>query len=142
MTETIRPTSAQPTGDRSDCEVLDKAARRRFTADYKQRILAQADACTEPGQIGALLRREGLYSSHLSKWREQRAAAIREGLSKLRGRKPVEKNPLVEENAHLQQQVQRLQTRLLQAQTIIEVQKKLSQWLGLNESEPPTGASL
>src|SRR5210317_852328 len=65
-------------------EVLEKASRRTFTAQYKQRILAQADACSEPGCIGKLLRSEGLYSSHLSKWRSEREQAIRAGLSKQR----------------------------------------------------------
>jgi len=117
-------------------EVLEKSVRRRFTAAYKRRILSQADACTEPGAIGELLRREGLYSSHLSKWRAQREAAIHEGLSKPRGRQRQEKNPLAGENARLQKENQRLQARLMQAKTIIEVQKKLSQLLGL--SEDPT----
>jgi transposase-like protein len=118
--------------ERMASEVLEKAARRRFTADYKQRILTEADACTEAGEIGKLLRREGLYSSHLAKWRAQREEAILEGLSKTRGRKAIEKNPLAEEIARLQKENQRLQTHLFQAQTIIDVQKKLSQLLGLN----------
>jgi transposase-like protein len=113
-------------------EVLEKPARRTFTAEYKQRILAQADACSEPGCIGKLLRSEGLYSSHLSKWRADREQAIHAGLSKQRGRKPLSKNPLADENARLQDEVQRLQARLTQAETIIDVQKKLSQLLGLN----------
>jgi transposase-like protein len=114
-------------------EVLEKSARRRFTAAYKRRILSKADACTEPGAIGELLRREGLYSSHLSKWRVQREAAIQEGLSKQRGRQRLEKNPLAGENARLQKENQRLQASLTQAKTVIEVQKKLSQLLGLSE---------
>ncbi len=122
-------------------EVQEKPARRRFTAEYKQRILAEADACTEPGDIGELLRREGLYSSHLSKWRAQREQAVREGLSKRRGCKSQDKNPLAEENARLQKEIQRLQERLTQAQTLIEVQKKLSQLLGLNETPTHNGQS-
>ena len=113
-------------------EVLEKAVRRRFTAEYKHRILNEADACTDSGDIGALLRREGLYSSHLSKWRAQREQAIRESLSKARGRKPVEKNPLAEENARLQKENQRLQDRLTQAQTIIEVQKTCAELVEVN----------
>jgi transposase-like protein len=125
MTDTTTNSSSQtPTGPaRTDSEVLEKAARRRFTAEYKQRILVEADACTKPGQISVLLRREGLYSSHLSKWREQREEAIRAGLSKPRGRPAEEKNPLAEENARLQQEIQRLPARLTQAQTLIDVQK-------------------
>lgn len=122
---------------RISSEVLEKAVRRRFTAEYKQRILNEAEACADSGDIGKLLRREGLYSSHLSKWRAQREQGIREGLSKARGRKPVEKNPLAEENARLQKEIRRLTARLSQAQSIIEVQKKLSQLLGLSENPMP-----
>lgn len=139
--KTTHPSSqVQAAPERPDSEVLEKATRRRFSAEYKQRILAEADACKEFGQIGALLRREGLYSSHLAKWREQRDEAIRHGLSKPRGRMPLEKNPLAEENARLQQEIQRLQARLTQAQTIIDVQKKLSQLLGLSENALTSGA--
>jgi transposase len=126
---------------RISSEVLEKTARRRFTAEYKQRILAEADSCTEPGDIGKLLRREGLYSSHLSTWRARREQAVREGLSKRRGRKVQDKNPLVVENARLQKDIKHIQERLTQAETIIEVQKKLSQLLGLNESQENDGKS-
>ena len=121
--------------------MLEKTARRRFTAEYKQRILTEADACIEPGDIGKLLRREGLYSSHLSTWRAQRKQAVREGLSKRRGRKVQDKNQLAEENARLQKNIKHLQERLTQAETIIEVQKKLSQLLGLNENPANDGKS-
>ena len=126
---------------RISSEVLEKTARRRFTAEYKQRILTEADSCTEPGDIGKLLRREGLYSSHLSTWRARREQAVREGLSKRRGRKVQDKNPLVVENARLQKDIKHIQERLTQAETIIEVQKKLSQLLGLNESLENDGKS-
>jgi len=116
---------------RSSTEVREKPIRRRFTADYKQRILAEADACAQPGELGQLLRREGLYSSHLTAWRKQRDEAIRAALGRTRGRNPPQNPTLVEENARLHAEVQRLQTRLSQAQTIIEVQKKLSLLLGL-----------
>ena len=139
-TEVATTSSGQP-GSCVVSEVLEKPARRRFTADYKQRILAEADACTEPGDIGKLLRREGLYGSHLSKWRAQREQAVLEGLSKRRGRKAEDKNPLALENARLQKEVQRLQNRLTQAHTIIDVQKKLSQLLGLNETLTHSGHS-
>jgi transposase len=119
--------------------VLEKAARRTFTAEYKQRILAEADACSEPGCIGKLLRSEGLYSSHLSKWRNERQQAIRARLPKQRGRKLLDENPLAAENARLQAEIQRLQVRLTQAETIIDVQKKLSQLLGLSEIPAHTG---
>jgi transposase len=126
---------------RISSEVLEKTARRRFTAEYKQRILTEADSCTEPGDIGKLLRRGGLYSSHLSTWRARREQAVREGLSKRRGRKVQDKNPLVVENARLQKDIKHIQERLTQAETIIEVQKKLSQLLGLNESLENDGKS-
>ncbi len=111
-------------------EVVPKAKRRQFTAEYKLRIVREADACTEPGQIGSLLRREGLYSSYLSKWRQQREDGQLQALSsKKRGRKP--EDPSVEELAQLQRENERLRIRLEQAEIIIDVQKKLSQLLGL-----------
>jgi transposase-like protein len=111
-------------------EVVPKAKRRQFTAEYKLRIVREADACTEPGQIGSLLRREGLYSSYLSTWRQQRAEGQLQALSsKKRGRKG--QDPSVEELAQLQRENERLRIRLEQAEIIIDVQKKLSQLLGL-----------
>jgi transposase len=81
-----------------DPEVVPQAKRRRFNAEYKVRILEEADACSEPGEIGALLRREGLYSSHLTTWRRQREQGHLEGLSpKKRGRKPSVDGALVNE---------------------------------------------
>ena len=113
-----------------DPEVVPKAKRRQFTAKYKLRIVREADACTAPGQIGSLLRREGLYSSYLSKWRQQQEEGQLQALSsKKRGRKP--EDPSVEELAQLQRENERLRTRLEQAEIIIDVQKKLSQLLGL-----------
>ncbi len=113
-----------------DPEVVPKAKRRQYTAKYKLRIVREADACTEPGQIGSLLRREGLYSSYLSKWRQQREDGQLQALSsKKRGRKPEDSS--VEELAQLQRENERLRARLEQAEIIIDVQKKLSQLLGL-----------
>jgi len=113
-----------------DPEVVPKAKRRGFTAAYKLRILREADACTEPGQIGALLRREGLYSSYLSKWRQQRGEGQLQALSpKQRGRRA--RGPSAEEMAQLRRENERLRARLEQAEMIIDVQKKLSQLLGL-----------
>ena len=115
-------------------EVLPRAKRRRFSAEYKLRILEEVDGCTRRGQIGALLRREGLYSSHLSTWRQQRLLGQLEGLSpKKRGRKP--QDPAVEEAARLRRENERLRARLEQAEMIIDVQKKLSQLLGLTPDE-------
>ena len=115
-------------------EVLPRAKRRRFSAEYKLRILEEVDGCTQRGQIGALLRRGGLYSSHLSTWRQQRLLGQLEGLSpKKRGRKP--QDPAVEEAARLRRENERLRARLEQAEMIIDVQKKLSQLLGLTPDE-------
>jgi transposase len=122
-----------------DPEVVPRAKRRRFKAEYKVRILEEVDACSEPGEIGALLRREGLYSSHLTTWRRQREQGQLEGLSpKKRGRKPSVDEALAKELAELKRENQRLENRLQQAETIIEVQKKLSGLLGLtlNENQP------
>jgi transposase-like protein len=111
-------------------QVTPKGERRRFSAEYKLRILAEADACTERGAIGALLRREGLYASHLEKWRRQRARGELQGLTaQKRGRKVAAE---AAELARLQRENAALQARLQQAETIIEVQKKLSTLLGLN----------
>ncbi len=97
-----------------------------------QRVLAEADACSESGQVGALLRREGLYSSHLSNWRRQREAGALFGLTpKRRGRKAKPKNPLAEENQRLQRENRRIAEKLRQAETIIDVQKKVSEILGI-----------
>ena len=121
-----------------DPEVVPKAKRRKFTAEYKRRILEEADNCTEAGQIGALLRREGLYSSHLTTWRRQRDRGVLKGLSpKKRGRK--RKDELEREVARLQRENERLQASLEEAEMIIDVQKKLSRLLGLATEENGTG---
>jgi len=119
-----------------DPEVVPKAKRRRFTAEHKLRMLQEVDACTEPGQIGALLRREGLYSSHLSKWRRQRQKGQLRALSpRKRGRK--RQDPLAEELAQLRRENERLRARLQQAEIIIDVEK-LSQLLGLTADQTET----
>ncbi len=118
-----------------DPEVVPKAKRRTFTAEYKLRIVQEAEACTEPGQIGALLRREGLYWSHLDKWRKLRARGqLQAGQALKRGRKS-QRDPQAEEVARLQRENQQLRTRLEQAEFIIEAQKKLSQLLGSTSTE-------
>jgi len=100
-----------------DPEVLPRAERRKYTGEYKLRILEEAEQCTVPGQIGALLRREGLYSSHLSKWRRQRAAGQLQALSPhKRGRKAQEVG--VEELARLQRENERLRARLERAESL------------------------
>lgn len=124
-----------PTTGLPDPEVKPKAKRRHFTAEYKKRILNEVDACTTPTQRGALVRREGLYSSHLNSWRRQRDQGILDGLTpKKRGVKP---DPLAIENAQLRRKLERLQEQLHRAETIIEVQKKVSQLLGLPTAPTP-----
>ena len=114
--------------DLPDPEVVPTAKRRRFSAAYKLGILEEADNCTERGQIGALLRREGLYSSHLSTWRRQRAQGQLDGLKpRKRGRKV---DPQAQELARLRRENERLRAELERAETIIGVQKKLSTLFG------------
>jgi len=114
-----------------DPEVLENKPRRKFTAKYKLDILRKADSCAEPGQIGTLLRREGLYSSNLTTWRRQRDQGLLDVMSpKKRGRRKQEINPLSQEVARLQKDNERLRNKLKQAETIIEVQKKISEILG------------
>jgi transposase-like protein len=118
-----------------DPEVRAVAKRRQFTAAYKLAVVEEADRCSSPGAIGALLRREGLYSSHLTMWRRERAAGALAALGVRRGRKArltAEQRRIVE----LQSRCARLERELAQAHTIVEVQKKLCTLLGL-----PTAAS-
>ena len=126
-----------------DPGVPERPVRRRFTAEYKLRILGEADRSTESGQIGAMLRREGLYSSHMTAWRKQRSEGTFAGLEpKRRGRKTSPDAPLVAENERLQRDNQRLTARLRQAETIIEVQKKLSEILGIPLPPPDSNGSM
>jgi transposase len=121
-----------------DPEVKDKADRRRFTAKYKLSILQQVDACTGPGSVGAILRREGLYSSNLNTWRRQRDEGSLAALTpKQRGRKAVSADPLALEIKQLRKENERLAKRLKQAELIIDVQKKVSQLLGITLATPP-----
>ena len=114
-----------------EVEVLAKATRRRFTAEYKRQILREADACTEPGAIGALLRREGLYSSHLTTWRAQRERGELTGLTpKKRGPAPKPQNPLAAKVAALERAVSREQARADRAEALVELQKKVAERLG------------
>lgn len=122
-----------------DPEVAPRAKRRTFSAAYKVRILAEADACTERGEIGALLRREGLYASHLSNWRRQQEAGKLQALTdQKRGRKPALELQEAE-IARLKQETARLQQQLAQAELIIAAQKKLAaaleQTLSRSEAE-------
>jgi transposase-like protein len=119
-----------------EVEVLAKAERRRFTAEYKRRILEEADACTKPGELGALLRREGLYSSILASWRAARRRGGREGLAaKKRGPKAQVPDSRDKKIAELERENRRLKRRAVRAETRVEVQKKLSQLLGIDLPE-------
>ena len=133
---------ADPTGIvRPDPEVVAKAKRRKFTAEYKQRILTKADAAgSETGAIGALLRREGLYSSHLTKWRRDRKASIQLGLEpRKRGPKST-RSPFADENQKLQRENERLTEQLRKAEIIMDVQKKVAALLGAPiPTEDPKG---
>ena len=127
--------NAGHTVDRPDPEVAAQKPRRRFTAAYKLRALKLADQCTEPGQIGALLRKEGLYSSHLTCWRKQRDQGVLNGLTPAkRGRKAKPKSPLDKRVAELERENQRLEIKLKQARIIIEAQKKISQILEIQQN--------
>jgi len=121
--------SSGPNGKVPDPEVVARPKRRRFTAEYKLRIVRQADACKEPGEIGALLRREGLYSSHLALWRRQRDQAAQTQLkSRKRGPKAKVQDPRVKQ---LLREKAQLERRLKRAETIIEIQKKVHEILGI-----------
>jgi transposase len=121
-----------PVPPRSPTEVTSKAKRRRFTAEHKRKVLQEADACTQSGQVGALLRREGLYSSHLTTWRQARERGELEGLApKKRGPTAREVNPLAKELAAERREVARLKAENAKLQIICDVQKKVSQLLGV-----------
>jgi len=116
-------------GEKLDTEVVAKAKRRQYTAEYKLRILRELDISSGTGETGALLRREGLYSSHLTSWRRQREDGELEGLGpQKRGPKA---DPQAVELARLQRENERLRERLRKAELIIDVQKKVAQMLGV-----------
>jgi len=123
----------------ADPEVHEKPVRRQFDAAYKLRILEEADRCTGPGQLGELLRREGLYSSHLTNWRRLREKGSLQSLGpKKRGRQAKRNDATTRELERLRRENQRLAERLRQAETIIEVQKKVSEIVGLTTPTSPT----
>jgi transposase len=114
-----------------EVEVTEKAARRRFSLEYKRRVLKEADACG-PGEIGALLRREGLYSSHLSVWRSARERGETAGLTpKKRGPKPTPPDPRDRKIVELERETRRLKARLERAEALVDLQKKVSMILGI-----------
>jgi transposase-like protein len=125
-----------------DPEVRERAARRRFTAEYKLQVLRQADQCAGVGELGALLRREGLYSSHLTTWRRQREQGARGALApKKRGRPAAPVSPLARRIAELERANGQLARRLHQAEAIIAAQKKLCEILGLSAPTPGEAGS-
>jgi transposase len=120
-----------------DVQVTAKPQRRTYTAEYKRRILKEADACTTPGALGALLRREGLYSSHLVTWRRARARGELAALApKRRGRKPTPVDPRDRKIAELERQLAALTGRAERAEALVDAQKKLAALLG----RPPASA--
>ncbi len=130
------PSGSEP---KPDPQVVPRATRRQFTAAEKLRVLQEADACTQPGQIGALLRREGLYSSQLATWRRLRARGQLQALTPQQRGPKIVADPLADELAALRRENARLQTQLTRAETIIDVQKKLSLLLGVPPTpEPPS----
>ena len=122
-----------------DPELVEQAKRRSFTAEYKLRILQEADACTRPGEVGELLRREGLYTSHLTYWRKQRKDGALKELGRPRGRKPADRRD--REVAELRRRAERAEAELAKARKVIEIQGNVSslleQMLG-TEGEPPS----
>ena len=127
-------------GAEREVEVLAKAMRRRFSAEYKRRVLQEADSCSKSGELGALLRREGLYSSHLAAWRAARSRGELAGLSaKRRGPKGQRPDPRDKRIAELERDVHRLRARAERAEALVAVQKKLSQLLGIDLPESNGG---
>ena len=117
--------------DKPDPEVPERAQRRRFSASYKMRILAETDKAA-PGEVAGILRREGLYSGHLATWRSQRDKGGLQALSQRRGPKA---DPLAAENAKLRKQNEKLRRDLEAARLVIDVQKKVSKLLGIETGE-------
>ena len=120
----------------ADPELVERPRRRRFTAEYKLRVLREADTCSRRGEMGALLRREGLYSSLLTEWRRARDSGALQALGRPRGRKPP--HPLEAENATLRRRAERAEAELEKARRVIEVQGNVSALLG--ELLEPRGA--
>lgn len=122
----------EPTGKKvsENPEVVEKAARRRFTTEYKQRIAMEAEQCSQPGELGALLRREGLYSSTVRQWRRQ----LQES-SLSPSKKSTQKESPSQEIARLKRENDRLSEKLRQAELIIDVQKKVSELMQTKSPE-------
>ena len=133
-----RPAAGRPASAPPDPEVTERARRRQFSASYKLRILEESDSCRVPGQLGALLRREGLYSSHLVEWRRQRAAGALAALAPQRRGRPAA-SVLQPELNRLRAENERLARQLAAAEAIIEVQKKVSALLELSQPSDSSG---
>jgi transposase len=136
MVETQANGRVAPAEVPPDPELVARPKRRRFSAEYKLRVLREADACTRPGEVGALLRREGLYTSHLTAWRKQREAGALEALGRPRGRRPGD--PREAQMAALRRRAERAEAELEKARRVIEVQGNVSALLG--ELLEPKGA--
>lgn len=130
-----------PLGVAPDPHVPRRPTRRRFTAEFKLEVLREADRCTEAGQIGALLRRHGIYSSILSSWRHERDRVAKAHLSRKRGRKPAPVNPLASRLAQVEREYRLLQARMHKAEIIIDIQKKVSALLGIPLNTPDNDES-
>jgi transposase len=111
-------------------EVRAQSTRRTFTAAYKREVLRRADACKKPGELGALLRKEGLYHSHLSKWREARDGGALSGEGRKRGPQPKPADPSAQRVTELERQVVALERRALRAEALVDLQKKVAEILG------------
>jgi transposase len=126
------------TGAPEDVQVAAKPQRRSFTAEYKRRLLKEADACTTPGAVGAVLRREGLYSSHLVEWRRARARGELAALTpKKRGRKPTPVDPRDRKIAELERQLAQMTGRAERAEALVDAQKNLAALLGRPGTSAP-----
>ena len=137
----MNPSTNSPPPTRPPTEVTTKAKRRKFTAEYKRKILQEADTC-ERGELGALLRREGLYSSHLVEWRRAQDEGAQAALApKRRGPKSEGPNPLALKLAEQQRQIARLEAENAKLQLICDVQKKVSQLLGVTLPTVPDDES-
>jgi transposase len=135
--EPVSSAPAPPAGPAPDPELVERAKRRRFSAEYKLRILREADACTRPGEIGALLRREALYTSHLTAWRKQREQGALKALGRPRGRPQADRRE--REISELRRRAERAEAELAKARRVIEVQGNVSALLG--ELLEPKGAT-
>lgn len=143
QTMTRQPSNSRNGRIPPDPEVTAKPKRRQFTAEDKQRILEEADACSAPGEVGALLRREGLYSSHLTSWRRQRDKGLE---PKKRGRKgkTADQKRVAELEAQLkraEREKARLEAKLKRADLMLDLQKKVSEILGIPLSQPESDGS-